>query len=168
MATQLYAREIPSYGGDTQFANMYEAYDALPERLKRRIEGVKAFYRYSGREGKFLHLLDEEDRNREPTVHPLVRVHPETGRRALYVIPIHCMGVVGMPTAEGDALLEELYSYMVQPGCEYRHKWRVGDVVIWDNRCTIHQAAGGHPLDENRIHWRVTVMESDRNRKTAA
>ncbi|MEJ0017722.1 MAG: TauD/TfdA family dioxygenase [Acetobacteraceae bacterium] len=158
-ATQLYALAIPSYGGDTLFASQYAAYDALPAALKARIANLNATYRYSGREGKNLGMLEPADRERPLTVHPVVRVHPETGRPALYVNPGHIMDIVGMERAEADVLLEELYKYSVLPEAEYRHKWQVGDVVIWDNRCLLHSAAGGYPLNEDRIHWRVTIME---------
>jgi len=157
--TQLYGIEIPSYGGDTLFASMHAAYDALPERLKKRIAPLKVEFRYGGRERKWFDLLDPEDQARPPAVHDMVRVHPETGRRSLYVNPTHVIRIVGMPEAEGDRLLAELYWYMLQPNAEYRHKWKAGDLVIWDNRCTVHSAAGGYPSDERRIHWRTTIME---------
>jgi len=167
-ATQLYALEIPSYGGDTLFANMYAAYDALPPALKQRIEGLKAEFAYGGRSRQGIELLEPEDQVRPPAVHPVVKVHPETGRKSLYVNKVHILRIQGMPEAESDALIEELFGYMLQPDAEYRHKWRVGDVVIWDNRCSIHSATGGYPLDENRIHWRVTIMESSEAERAGA
>jgi taurine dioxygenase len=157
--TQLYGIEIPSYGGDTLFASMHAAYDALPDRLKKHIAPLKVEFRYGGRERKWFDLLDPKDQARPPAVHDMVRVHPETGRKSLYVNPTHVIGIVGMPEAEGDRLLAELYWYMLQPNAEYRHKWKVGDLVIWDNRCTVHSAAGGYRSDERRIHWRTTIME---------
>ena len=158
-ATQLYALEIPNYGGDTLFANMYAAYDALPQRLKERIEPLKIEFGYGGRGRTGIELLDPEDQQRPPAVHSMVRVHPETGRKSLYVNPFHIIRVQGMPEEEGDRLLAELYWYMLQPNAEYRHKWRVGDVVIWDNRCSVHSAAGGNPADQPRVHWRTTIMQ---------
>ena len=159
-ATQLYGIEIPSEGGDTLFANMYAAYDALPAALKERIEPLCARYAYGGRTRQGIDLLDPADQQRPPAEHALVNIHPETGRRSLYVNPIHVLDVVGLPKEEGDALLDELFTYMLQPDCEYRHRWRKGDVVIWDNRCSLHAAAGGYPLDQKRVHWRTTIMES--------
>jgi hypothetical protein len=156
--TQLYGIEIPSYGGDTLFASMHAAYEALPERLKKRIAPLKVEFRYGGRERKWFDLLDPEDQARPPAVHDMVRVHPETGRKSLYVNPTHVIRIVGMPEAEGDRLLAELYWYMLQPNAEYRHKWKAGDLVIWDNRCTVHSAAGGYPSDERRIHWRESKL----------
>lgn len=158
-ATQLYGLEIPSYGGDTLFASMHAAYDALPARLQERIQNLKVEFGYGGRDRKGIDLLDPADQALPPAVHDMVRVHPETGRKSLYVNPYHVIRVAGMPEAEGDRLLAELYWYMLQPNAEYRHKWRVGDIVIWDNRCTVHSAAGGNPSDERRVHWRTTIMQ---------
>ena len=138
---------------------MYAAYDALPARLKARIEGLNAAFGYGGRSRQDFDLLEPEDQARPPAVHPLARTHPESGRKSLYVNPTHILGIVGLPEAEGAALIEELLSTMLQPGAQHRHKWRVGDLAIWDNRCSVHAAAGGCPPDESRIHWRVTIME---------
>jgi taurine dioxygenase len=157
--TQLYGLEIPSYGGDTLFASMHAAYDALPERLKQKIAPLKVSFGYGGRERKGFDLLDPEDQARPPAIHDMVRVHPETGRKSLYVNPTHVIGIVGMEADEADKLLAELYWYMLQPNAEYRHKWKAGDIVIWDNRCTVHSAAGGNPSDQRRVHWRTTIME---------
>ncbi len=157
--TQLYGLEIPSYGGDTLFASMIAAYDALPPRLKDRIELLKVEFGYGGRERKGFDLLDPEDQARPPAVHDMVRVHPETGRKSLYINPTHVIRIQGMSEVEGDRLLAELYWYMLQPNAEYRHKWQAGDIVLWDNRCTVHSAAGGNPGDERRVHWRTTIME---------
>ncbi|HTZ03608.1 MAG TPA: TauD/TfdA family dioxygenase [Xanthobacteraceae bacterium] len=157
--TQLYGIEIPSYGGDTLFASMHAAYDALPDRLKDRIAPLKVMFRYGGRDRKWFDLLDPADQARPPAVHDMVRVHAETGRKSLYVNPTHAIGIVGMPDGEADRLLAELYWYMLQPNAEYRHKWQVGDIVIWDNRCTVHAAAGGYPSSERRVHWRTTIMQ---------
>lgn len=158
-ATQLYARTIPSRGGDTLFASAYAVYDALPERLKKRIEGRRATYKYGGRLKREVQLLEEADRIRPAAVHDLVRVHPETGRMAVYFNPGQVMTIEGLDPAEGDALIEELKSYMETPDGDYRHKWQVDDLVLWDNRCAIHAATGDYPPEERRIHWRCTMME---------
>jgi len=158
-ATQLYALEIPSYGGDTLFASMHAAYDALPQRLKMRIAPLRVEFGYGGRARKGIERLDPDDQKRPPAVWDMVRVMPETGRKSLYINPTHVIRILGMPEAEGDKLLAELYWYMLQPNAEYRHKWQAGDIVIWDNRCTVHSAAGGYPSNERRVHWRTTVMQ---------
>jgi len=159
MATQLYGVQIPSYGGDTLFASMYAAYESLPAALQRRIENLQGEFAYGGRLRTGIERLEPEDRVLPPAVHPVVRVHPVSGRKALYVNPGHLLGFVGMSEAQSTELMEELFGYMVQPGAEYRHKWQVGDAVIWDNRYSIHAAGGGYPPDEPRIHWRVTIMQ---------
>lgn len=159
-ATQLYGIEIPSEGGDTLFSNMYLALEALPEDLAARIEGLDACYVYGGAKRHGADLLEAADRNQPPTRYPLVRVHSETGRRSLYFNPHHILCIADLPAAESDALIAELTEHMLAPGAQYRHQWRVGDVVTWDNRCTLHAAAGGYPVDESRIHWRCTIMEA--------
>jgi taurine dioxygenase len=157
-ATQLYALAVPSRGGDTLFANGYAAYDALPQRIKDRLEGRLGLFTYGGRR-KATELLNEEDRDWTPVRHPILRTHPETGRKSLYFDPGKILSIEGLEAEESDALLDELAGYMVQPEGQYRHKWRKGDIVIWDNRCSYHKAAGDYPPEEDRIHWRVTIKE---------
>jgi taurine dioxygenase len=157
-ATQLYALAVPSRGGDTLFASMYAAYDALPARLKERLEGRFGAFTYGGRR-KATALLNPEDRDWTPVFHPIIRTHPETGRKALYFDPGKILKIEGLEASESDALIEELTAAMIQPGGEYRHRWRKGDIVIWDNRCSYHKAAGDYPPEEERIHWRVSIKE---------
>ncbi len=157
-ATQLYGVAIPSRGGNTLFASMYAAYNALPDRLKQRIEGRFGAFVYGGRR-RAVALLNPEDQNKKPALHALARVHPETGRRGLYFDPGKILRVEGLPAIESDALIDELTTYMVQPGAEYHHQWQKGDIVIWDNRCSYHKAAGDYPPEEDRIHWRVSIKE---------
>jgi taurine dioxygenase len=158
-ATQLYGLELPSVGGDTWFANMYEAYEALPEAMKRRLEAIEAEYVYGGRDKLGVDLLAPDDRDAPPVRWPVIRTHPETGRKSLYFNPHHFLRFVGMDGAEGDALFEELKGLMIRPDAEYHHKWRVHDYVVWDNRCSNHAAAGGYPIHERRVHWRATMLE---------
>ena len=157
-ATQLYAVAIPSRGGDTLFASMYAAYDALPQALKERLEGRLGAFAYGGRDKRSA-LLNEEDRDWKPVFHPIVRTHPETGRKALYFDPGKILRIEGLEPGESDALIDELTERMIQPDAQYRHKWSVGDIVIWDNRCSYHLAAGDYPPEEDRIHWRVSIHE---------
>jgi taurine dioxygenase len=166
-ATQLYALAIPSRGGDTLFASGYAAYDALPERLKQRLDGVRGAFSYGGRRGGSP-LLDKEDQDWRPVFHPIVRTHPETGRKSLYFDPGKIVDIVGAKRAESDALIAELKGYMIQPDAEYRHKWRKGDIVIWDNRCSYHRAAGDYPPEEDRIHWRVSINDYGVEARAAA
>ncbi|MDH5536854.1 MAG: TauD/TfdA family dioxygenase [Betaproteobacteria bacterium] len=160
-ATQLYAIAVPSRGGDTMFASMYAAYDALPDELKLRLEGLKGAYVYGGR-SKATQLLAEEDRDWKPVYHPIIGTHPETGRKVLYFDPNKIIRIEGLDQAESDALIEELTGFMIQPDAQYRHQWRKGDIVIWDNRCSYHLAAGDYPPEEDRVHWRVSISERTR------
>ena len=159
-ATQLYALAVPSMGGDTLFASMYAAYAALPERLKQQLDGRQGVFTYGGRR-KATALLNEEDRAWTPVCHPIVRTHPETGRKALYFDPGKILRIEGLDVEESDALIEELTARMIQPEGQYRHHWRKGDVVIWDNRCSYHKAAADYPPEEDRIHWRVSIKERE-------
>ena len=157
-ATQLYALAVPSRCGDTLFASMYAGYEALPQRLKERLDGRIGAFTYGGQRKKTA-LLNEEDRDWKPVFHPIVRTHPETGRKALYFDPGKILRIEGLDQQESDALIEELTGRMIQPDGEYRHTWRKGDIVIWDNRCSYHRAAGDYPPEEDRIHWRVSIKE---------
>jgi len=157
-ATQLYALAVPSRGGDTFFASMYAAYDALPSRLKQRLEGRQGAFTYGGRR-KATALLNEEDRDWTPVFHPIIRKIPETGRRGLYFDPGKILRIEGVDEGESNGLIEELTERMIRPEGEYRHRWRKGDIVIWDNRCSYHKAAGDYPPEEDRIHWRVSIKE---------
>ncbi len=157
-ATQLYALAIPSRGGDTCFASMYAAYDALPDTLRKRLAGVRGAYVAGGRRdnaGK-----SHEELRPRTVFHPILRAHPETRRMALYFDPTKLVGIEGLTSDEGNALIEEVRAYMIQPAGEYRHKWSKGDIVIWDNRCSYHKAAGDYPPEEDRIHWRACIRES--------
>ncbi len=157
-ATQLYALAVPSRGGDTHFASMYAAYDALPQRLKERLDGLNGAFTYGGRRKKTA-LLNEEDRDWKPVFHRIVRTHPETGRKALYFDPGKILRIESVDEQESDAIIAELTELMIQPDAQYRHQWRKGDIVIWDNRCSYHRAAGDYPPEEDRIHWRVSIKE---------
>jgi len=166
-ATQLYALAIPSRGGNTLFASGYAAYNALPERLKTRLEGVNGGFTYGGRKSAQA-LLNPEDRDWIPVSHPIIRVHPETKRKSLYFDPGKILYIEGAEKQESDDLIQELTGYMIQPDAEYHHKWSVGDIVIWDNRCSYHKAAGDYPPEEDRIHWRVSIKKfADENRMAA-
>ncbi len=158
-ATQLYGVAIPSQGGNTLFSDMYAAYDALPERLKTRLEGRRGGFVYGGRYGQTA-LLNPEDRNKPPAMHLLFPTHPETGRRSLYFDPGKILFIEGLEKHESDDLIADLEGRMIQPDAEFHHQWRVGDIVIWDNRCSVHKAAGDYPPEEDRIHWRVSIKHA--------
>jgi taurine dioxygenase len=157
--TMLYGVEVPSSGGDTQFANMYLAYEALPEETKRRIDGLRVIHSYApSRQRNPVATMSAEEMARMPAVeHPLVRTHPETGRKALYLNPNRMEQVVGMERAESDRLLDELIAHAIQPQFQYRHEWRQGDIVIWDNRALMHKANPDYPAGEQRTMHRIVV-----------
>jgi len=157
-ATQLYAMAVPSRGGNTLFANGYAAYDALPQRLKDRLDGVIGAFSYGGRRGGS-RLLNPEDQDWTPVFHPIIRTHPETGRKSLYFDPGKIVSLVGIEDREGGELIAELKERMITSDAEYHHVWRKGDIVIWDNRCSYHKAAGDYPPEEDRIHWRVSIND---------
>jgi taurine dioxygenase len=157
-ATKLYALAVPSRGGDTHFSSMYRAYEELPDRLKTRLEGRRGAFTYGGRTGQTA-LLNAEDRNEPPAFHPMIRVHSETGRNSLYFDPGKILYIEGLDAAESNDVIDELAERMLVPDAGYTHKWRVGDIVIWDNRCLVHKAAGDYPPEEDRIHWRVSIKE---------
>lgn len=166
-ATQLYALAVPSRGGNTHFASMYMAYDALPDRLKTQLEDCNGAYIYSS-SAESRELLNAEDRDWTPVLHPMIRTHPETGRRSLYFDPGKIVRIDGMEEQQSDDLIAELAERLIQPDSEYSHEWRVGDIVIWDNRCLVHRAAADYPPEEDRIHWRVSVTETVAGSRAAA
>ena len=148
--------EIPDRGGDTLFSSAYAVWDELPQRLKARLEGRMGTFKYGGRK-RLNALLNEEDRHEQPVRHPLVQVHPETGRTLLYFDQGKILAIEGYSAEESVSIIAEMEAYMVSPPCQYRHQWRKGDVVIWDNRCSYHKAAGDYPPEQDRIHWRVSI-----------
>jgi taurine dioxygenase len=158
-ATTLYAIKIPSRGGNTLFANLYAAYDALPQATKGRIDGLKTqfVYDYDAQERNF---TDDEDSTLPRAVHDLVRTHPVTGRKSLYLSRLMCRRVVDMDPAEGEELLMELFDHAEKPEFVYAHKWTIDDLIIWDNRCLNH-ARTDFPADEERLLRRYTVSEPD-------
>ncbi len=163
-ATLLYSVEVPESGGDTLFANMYRAYETLPEPMKRRIEGLSAIHRYGWNGGAAVVALTEEQSAAHPdVVHPVVRVHPETGRKALFVNPGFTMKVAGMDGDEGRALLEELFDHARRPEFQYRHTWRAGQIVACDNRAAMHCATGGYGA-ARRTLWRLIVGGTEAGR----
>jgi len=157
--TMLYGVQAPETGGDTQFTNMYRAHDDLPPEMKRRIADLKVVHKYdSPRKGSAIATLRADEAAQLPdVVHPLVRRHPETHRQALYMNPNRMSHIVGMDRAESDRLLDELTRHAIQPRYQYRHKWRRGDIVIWDNRCTMHKANADYPAGARRLMHRIII-----------
>jgi taurine dioxygenase len=159
-ATVLHAVQLPDHGGDTQFVNMCRAYEDLSAAMRQRIDGLRAVHVYQSRHSeRKLMALSEAARQKVPdaVAHPLVRTHPESGRKAIYLNPIRTEGIVGMEEAEALLLLDELLMHATQPQYEYRHQWRRGDMVMWDNRCLLHKANGDYDMDQLRYLYRVML-----------
>jgi taurine dioxygenase len=141
-ASMLYALEIPPTGGDTWFSSMYAAYNRLPDALKRRVEGLRVKHDGTYNSGGFVRagVTPTDDPRTSPgTLHPLVCRHPETGRRALYLGRRRNAYIEGLSLADSDALLDEIWTYATDDAIAWRHQWRVGDLVMWDNRATMHR-----------------------------
>jgi taurine dioxygenase len=159
----LYAVEIPAAGGDTLWANLERAYEALPLRLRARIEGRQGIFSYSKRlagYGAEDRAITPEMRAQTPDViHDLVQRNPMTGRCSVYFDPTTTVGILGMPTEEGNAVLSELTEFCTQPQFVYRHRWQVGDVVMWDNGFLLHRRDQFAP-NGRRLMKRTTLALS--------
>ena len=158
--SMLHAKVIPPAGGDTEYADTRAAYDALPDAMKRRLEGLVAehsAWHSTAKRGGYV-PTEEERRSYPPARHKLVRRHPGSGRNALY-IGSHASHIVGMPVEEGQELLAELIEFATRPQFVYSHQWQVGDLVIWDNRCTMHRATPYAAADHVRDMRRTTIID---------
>jgi len=165
-ATILRSEIIPPVGGDTLYADGAAAYEALSEAMKARLAPLRAVHSATRAYGPKSGYARELDVRSMPIIvspeadktwaHPLVRTHPVTGRKALFISPVYTVGIEGMAPDEADPLLGELYRHMVQDRFVYRHVWRAGMLVIWDNRCTMHNALGGYD-GHRRVMHRTTV-----------
>lgn len=164
LGSLLLCREMPEVGGDTMWANMVLAYETLSEVMKSFLSGLKAVHDYShAYDTYFAHLkerppLTPEQRAKTPPVEqPMVRTHPVTGRKALYVNPGFTKAIVGMPKEESQPILQMLFAHATRPEFTYRHKWRVNDLVFWDNRCTMHYALADYDFSVRRHMHRTTI-----------
>jgi alpha-ketoglutarate-dependent 2,4-dichlorophenoxyacetate dioxygenase len=158
----LHAHIVPAEGGETQFADMRAAYDALPQKMKERIETLVLEHSIFISRAKlgFIDFSDEERRATPPVHRPLVRTHPHTSRKALY-LGAHASHVVGLPVPDGRMLIGELMEHATQREFVHTHQWAVGDLIIWDNRCTLHR---GRPYDDvthRRDMRRATIQDLD-------
>jgi alpha-ketoglutarate-dependent taurine dioxygenase len=150
LLSMLFAVELPPNGGETEFANMTMAYEKLPTEMKCRIEGLRVendFEYAMANVGK--ELTDAEREATPPVTHPIVRTHPETGGKSLFV-GMYSKAIVGMPATPGRALIKELLDFATQPQFTFRHKWQVGDLVVWDNRCLNHRAVMNYEMTQHR------------------
>jgi taurine dioxygenase len=165
--TILYSLKNPSQGGVTDFTNMYAAYDALSDDMKARIANLRGRHSISKLKNKRVQISGAREdavefyKRQEKAIpdvdHPLVRIHPVTGRKSLYCSPRFTVGIVDLDEDEGDALLDELIAHSIEPEFRYSHQWRDSDVVMWDNRCVNHRATGGYEYPDIRHLYRTTV-----------
>jgi taurine dioxygenase len=163
LGSMLHAQELPEDGGDTLFANMHLAWDTLPVELKRVVEGRKAEHSYLANYAELQRLSPwrpaltaAQIAEVAPVLHPVVRTHPETGRRALFVSEHFTTRIEGLPEDESRAVLDQLFAHSVRPEHIYRHSWKPHDMVFWDNRSLMHLAAGC-PENQRRKMYRTTI-----------
>jgi taurine dioxygenase len=158
--TMLYAREIPTLHGlplgDTEFASAAAAFDALPAAMQAFLDGKRAVFDFRGRKRALTPTQAEIERN-PPVMHPIVRTHPRTGRKCLYVMRDDCTGIEGLDEQEAEALICALADHIVKPAFVYRHQWQIGDLLLWDN-CTVqHRAIQDYDLPQRRLMHRTTM-----------
>ena len=161
MATVLHAVSLPDRGGDTQFANMTLAYDTLPAATRQRIDDLLAIHVYqSTHSARKLMGLSDANRERVPNavLHPMARTHPDTGRKAIFINPIRIEGILGLDHKEALPLLDDLLAHATQDCLQYRHQWRPGDLMIWDNRRLLHKANGDYDMRQTRYLYRVMLQ----------
>lgn len=157
--SMLHARVVPSSGADTEFADMCAAYDALDAAMKAKLEGLRVHHSIAySRQTLGFEFSPEEAEKLKGAIHPLVRTNPRSGRRSLYLAS-HASRIVDWPVPEGRLLLRDLTEHATQPQFVYRHKWRVGDLVIWDNRATMHRGRPFDDANERRELRRVTTLD---------
>ena len=156
IGTMLYSIEIPDEGGNTLFANAYKAYDALPASVRQRIDGRKAVHVYDYGGGVLDRKNMVEPKDGMCYAHPVARTHDATGRKALYVNRLMTHHIEGLEREESEKLLGVMFDTIERPEFIYEHRWRVGDVLLWDNRCTLHARRDFNP-EENRWMRRVTI-----------
>jgi taurine dioxygenase len=164
----LYAIEVPERDGvtlgNTVFTNTIRAYETLPESMKTWLAGRKAIHRYSERmrvaNSPRPKLTAQQLAETPDVAHPIVRTHPFTGRKSLYVTKGECIGIEGVPEDEGRAVIEELHDHCLKPDFLYRHKWQVGDLLMWDNATAMHLAICDYELPQRRLMLRTTVIGS--------
>jgi taurine dioxygenase len=157
--TLLYAMAMPDKGAGTLFADMYRAYAALPGDLKDVIENRQAKHKFAAGPavGGVIPMTDAQEDMHPTVLHPMVRAHPETGRKVLNINPLHVYGIVGMGQDEAKALLDRIFAHAMNPAFQYRHTYRVGDLVIWDQRCTWHRAEAAYEMAEHRLLMRAKI-----------
>jgi len=165
--TFLHAVAVPDRGGNTKFANMYLAWDRMPDSLKKRVDGKLASFRNGGRLGLNQGIQEDRDRSND-VVHPVIRVHPDTGRKSVYANPYHVVSILGIPRKESDVLLDELFAWCEREEFQWQQQWQDGDTILWENRSAWHSGNLDYPLDQLRKFYRTTVRGTPTVERAAA
>ena len=161
-ATLLHAIALPDHGGNTLFANMYRAYETMPEKLKRRVEGLTAIFRLRGRKSQTQGIVNGDDLKKMTDVeHPVIRVHPQTGKKSVFVNPHHTLAIAGMSREDSDALLEEIFEWCAREEFQWAQEWRQADTIMWENRSAWHSGRDDYPKQQLRKFLRTTICERE-------
>ena len=154
----LFSVKLPSSGGETSFSDMSAVYEALPQSIKNVIDGKKALQSYEAFDALYSVPTSSEQKKKTPDIeHPIVRVHPYSGKKALYICPGMTTQIIGLDKSTSDDLLQELFAWSIKPEFVYSHVWQLGDGLLWDNACTMHRR---EPFDPNqeRLMKRTTIL----------
>ena len=161
-ATMLQSLANPEYGGETCFCNLRAAYDGLSEEMKARVDGRQAVHGYDTLRApaRAQKRTKEEEDETPDVVHPLVRTHDDTGKKAIYLNANRTDRIVDLERDESDAILDQIHAHMTQPQYRYDHSWRAGDILVWDNRCLVHSVNMDFPIGQRRLHQRILLKGS--------
>ena len=157
--TFIYPDILPENGGGTDFINCYSVYDDLPQELKIKIKNLRAVHKWQSRRNvsEVVKLTKEQEKDTPPVEHPLIRTHPMSNKKSVYINPNRIDHISGFNETDSDKLLEEIYEFSFQDKYQYRHTYEKGDLVIWDNRCTMHKANSNYDVSHLRIMHRVML-----------
>ena len=157
--TFIYPNTLPKNGGGTDFINCYSVFQNLPENLKNKISNLSAIHKWQSKRNvsKVAKLSKEQEEETPEVEHPLIRTHPVSGEKSLYINPNRIDHIAGFDDFESDKLLDELYEFSFQSKFQYSHSYQEGDLVIWDNRCTMHKANSDYDLNQLRVMHRVML-----------
>mgnify|MGYP005696057715 FL=1 len=157
--TFMYPDILPENGGGTDFINCYSVYDDLPQKLKIKIKKLRAVHKWQSRRNvsEVVKLTKEQENDTPPVEHPLIRTHPMSNKKSIYINPNRIDHILGFNEIDSDKLLDEIYEFSFQDKYQYRHTYEKGDLVIWDNRCTMHKANSNYDVSHLRIMHRVML-----------
>ena len=157
--TFIYPETLPENGGGTDFINCYSVYDELPTKIKNKVDNLRAIHKWQSRRNvsEVQKLSKDEEKLTPPVEHPLIRTHPISGEKSLYINPNRIDHISGFNEQESDKLLDDLYNFSFQSKFQYSHNYQKGDLVIWDNRCTMHRANSEYDINQLRVMHRVML-----------